>query len=178
MLLPDASSWRSGDIGFSHGTGIIAKGIRFAEKREGSLGSEPDADTDINHAFALYKKTPLGQWLVIQAEIKGVTTSRVLGDVAPGGYYRIHQFPDAMASRSMFLEFLEAQIHDEYSLMEIGSCALDMYLPEKVSLRKTGTWICSGLVTAGLMYAGYRPVIRLGDIYSNTPTALELILPG
>lgn len=168
MLLSDPALWKPGDIGFSHNTGIIAQGIRFAQRREGNK------DTDINHAFALYcYDTAAKDWVVIQAEIRGVTNFRHLNEVAPNGYYRIHQFPDGAAERESFLDFLDGQISDPYSLLEILSCALDMALPEKISLRKNGTWICSGLITAALLYAGYKPFITLPDFYSQTPAKLE-----
>ena len=171
MLLPDPTTWQAGDIGFSHNTGLIASGIRFAQRREGN------ADTDINHAFALYSyDTEAADWVVIQAEIAGVTNYRLLSEVAPSGYYRIHVFPEVDADRASFLDFLDGQISDPYSRLEIASCALDMYLPDKISLRKAGTWICSGLITGGLLYAGYKPFITLPDIYSQTPAKLEQAL--
>jgi hypothetical protein len=171
MILTDETLWRPGDIGFSHNVGIVASGIRFAEKRDGEL------DADINHTFALYKKDENGEWLVIQAELGGVTNKRKLSEVAPKGKLRIHSFPDALADRQKFLTFLEAQVNEDYSLLSIFSNAIDMYLPDAICLRRAFTWICSGLIGSGLLFAGYEPMIRLPDFYTTTPAKVESLLP-
>ncbi len=171
MILTDESLWRPGDIGFSANTGIVARGIRYAERREGAV------DCDINHTFALFEKDEAGEWMVIQAELGGVTDNRKISDVAPGGTFRIHSFPDALANRQKFLTFLQAQVNDDYSLLSILSDAVDLYLPESICLRRAGTWICSGVIGSGLLFAGYEPMIYLPDFYTTTPATVESLLP-
>ena len=164
-----ASKWRAGDIGFARTTGIMGRAIRYAERRDGE-------DSDINHAFVLDEKTPAG-WVVIQAELRGVTDTRLLDEVAPGGVIQVHPFPDAKASRTLFLEFVRGQVGDDYSLMAIASNVFDMYLPDAICLRRADTWICSGLVAGGLLYSGYPPMIKLPDLYTVTPPSIRKTLP-
>ncbi len=164
------SAWKPGDIGFSHGTDLIARAIQYAEKREGDPGF-------YNHTFALLKKTEDGtDWYVIQAQMKGVTDTCKLSEVSPNGSHEVLPFPGQIASRSMFLDFLKAQVGDEYSMLAILSCALDMVLPEKICLRDYQTWICSGLIGGGLMYAGHPAAKKWGDLYTNTPEFIRKVL--
>lgn len=166
----DFTQWRPGDIGFSHSINIVGGGIRFAEKREGDPGVW-------NHTFALLRPTEDGtDWYVVQAQMRGVTDTCKLSQVAPGGTYKIYPFPEQYASRTLFLEFITAQVSDEYSLLAIGSCALDMFLPEKICLRQYGTWICSGLIGGGLMFAGHHAAKTWGDVYTNTPEFIERVV--
>jgi len=169
-IVYDASQWRAGDIGFSHGTDLIARAIQFAEKREGDPGF-------YNHTFALLEPTPDGNdWVVIQAQMKGVTDTCKLSDVSPNGSHEVVPFPDKYADRGLFIEFLMAQVGDEYSMLAILSCALDMVLPEKICLRDYATWICSGLIGGGLMYAGHPASKTWGDLYTNTPEFIRKVL--
>lgn len=170
-MLLEASDYKPGAIGFSHNTGPIARAIRYAERRENG-GKE----ADINHTFALSHKDDNGEWVVIQAELHGVTDYRKLSEVAPTGFYRIHANPVPERTKD-FIEFLDAQVTDDYSLLSIASCALDMYLPERFCLRRGGTWICSGLIGAALFFCGWEKLIKTPDLYTNTPSYLESLFP-
>lgn len=163
--------WQPGDIGFAHSTGIVAKGIRYAERRDGE-------DAFWNHVFTLSHKDDNGEWVVLQAEKAGVTNTHLLESVAPGGKYEVLSFPDKLADRERYLEFLDAQVSDSYSILSIASCALDMYLPDAICLRRAGTWICSGLVATALLYAGYAPIVTLPDLYTTTPSKIRELLPA
>ena len=169
-MVLDPKDYQPGDIGFARTSGIMGRAIRYAERREG-------LDDSWNHAFALSHKDDAGNWVVVQAEIKGVTNFRTLDKVAPGGKIEIYPFPDATASRSQFLEFLDGQVKDDYSWLSIISCVLDMVLPQQICLRRAFTWICSGLIAAGLTFAGYPEMVKNPDLYTTTPACLRKLLP-
>ncbi len=163
------SEWKAGDIGFSRGKDIMAAAIRFAERRDG----EPD---EFNHVFMLDHLDDNQEWVVIQAQLRGVTDTCRLSEVSPGGVIEVVPFPDADADRARFVEFMRAQVGDEYSLMAIASNVFDMVLPDIICLRRANTWICSGLVAGGLLYAGYAPIINIPDLYTITPGAIQVLL--
>ena len=159
-----------GDVGFAHTTGIIGRAIRVGEAIRGSKN-----DAKWNHAFILDRPTENGDWYIIQAEAKGVTNDKLLSQVAPGGNYEVHSVGNQDA-----LEFARAQVGSKYGIVTILSCVLDILLPDSICLRRSNTWICSGLVTGALMFAGYTFTYEAAakDIYTITPAELHRYLAG
>ena len=158
---------QAGDIGFAHSDGIIGKAIRLGEAMRGSKN-----DARWNHAFVLYKMTDDGtDWYIIQAEAKGVTCDKLLSQVAGlTGHYEIIPL-DSRTDRASLLSFAHSQVGSKYGYVSIASCVFDILLPDSICLRKSGTWICSGLVMAALTY-GTTPGISeyvKKDIYTTTP---------
>lgn len=161
---------KPGDIGFAHTTGIMGRAIRFGEAIRGAKN-----DAKWNHAFIIYQPVSEGKdtdWYVIQAEASGVTCDKLLSEVAPGGDYEIiyNQF-DA----EKVLAFAESQVGAKYGFVTIASCVLDILLPDSICLRKSDSWICSGLVAASLMFAGWpaSTTVARADLYSITPAELH-----
>ena len=157
--------YRAGDIVLCHSKGIIGKAIRFAERHDGEGSS-----SKWNHVAVLNTRVD-GKWLVIQAEAKGVTNDKFLDSIAPGGEYEIIPLPDKV-DRAEFLDFCRSQVGSKYGFLTIISCALDMYLPDAICLRKAGTWICSGLVAGGLWFSGYKNAYMWPDLYTVTPAQI------
>jgi hypothetical protein len=154
---------KSGDLVFCHTNGVIGKSIRWAQRNEGD-----GRFSKWNHVAVLDRLDSNGHWLVIQAEPKGVTNDKCLGTL---GVYEIVPLPNGVDAEK-FLRFVRSQVGHRYGYLSIFSCALDMYLPDSVCLRQAKTWICSGLVAAALMFAGFEPAMSWSDIYTNTPAGL------
>jgi len=155
---------RAGDVGFAHTTGIMGRAIRFGEWIRGRSHA-----STWNHAFILDRPTENGDWYIIQAEAKGVTNDKLLSQVAPGGTYQVVPCPSNPAD---LLVFARAQVGAKYGIVTILSCVLDILLPDSICLRRSNTWICSGLVAASLMYAGWDTTINMAkkDIYTMMPS--------
>ena len=154
-----------GDIVLCHSTGVVGRAIRWAQRRDYS-----EVFSQYNHV-AIIDRIEDGVAYIIQAEAAGVTNDKTLESVAPGGSYRIIPLPEVI-NCDEFLEFARSQVGALYGFTTIVSCALDVLLPESICLRKYGTWICSGLVAAALMYAGFKPVQGWGDIYTVFPSEI------
>jgi len=155
----------AGDLVFCHSKGIISRAIRVAQR----LRSTPE-DARWNHVAILDRLEDNG-WYVIQAEAKGVTSNRMLKDVAPGGKMQIVSCP-ATVSRKKILDFARSQISDPYGFITILSIAFDFILPQSIAIRKSGTWVCSALVAGGLWYGGYPKAMTWPDLYQVTPADL------
>ena len=157
----------SGDIVLAHGDGLISKTIRFAERIRGRGGD------NWNHVAILDRKID-GVWYVLQAEAKGVTNDKTLASV---GSYAIVTLPHYI-NRLDVLEFARKQVGSKYGFVSILSCIVDIVIPDSICLRKSNTWICSGLVAASLMYAGWEPAWTWArrDIYTIMPSELAVEL--
>ena len=154
---------QAGDLVFCHTTVIIGRAIRVAQHfdRSGKY-------SQWNHVAILDRQDSEGDWFVIQAEPKGVTNDKTLGEIAPGGNYEILALPKGV-NQVEFLEFVRFQVGFSYGFVSILSCALDILLPNSICLRKANTWICSGLASAGLMFAGFLDARTWPDLYTRTP---------
>ena len=160
-----------GDIVACTSHGFLGEAIRHCQKRN------DEEHWDINHVAVLDQ--PSGDdWTIYQAEAHGITDNQLLSSVTPKGRHFVIPFPELQASRSLFLEFIERHVGAEYGWATIASDALNMYLPDKIIFRRSNTFICSGLVAAALMYAGYSPMTRVDDIYSITPATVVSTLLG
>jgi hypothetical protein len=167
---------KPGDIVICRSKGLIGAGIRFAQRRmRKHYVNSPIANTEDkwwqwNHV-AVIRKASGKDWLIYQAEAKGVTDDRLLSSVAPGGQYRVVKLP-ACVDREKFLKFLELQTGKKYGYLSILSCFVDMILPDAVCLRRSDTWICSGLVAAALWFAGFEPATVWPDVYTVVPAEI------
>jgi len=160
---------QAGDLVFCRTTGIIGKAIRVAQHFDGD-----GKYSKWNHVAVLDRQDSAGNWLVIQAEPKGVTNDKYLDDVAPGGNYEILALPQG-ANQAEFLKFIRFQIGFSYGFISILSCAIDILLPNSICLRKANTWICSGLVAAGLMFSGFTDALTWPDLYTRTPAQIARV---
>lgn len=156
---------KPGDLVFCTSKGIIGSAIRWAQRKE--IG---EVYAKYNHV-AIIDREENGEWYVIQAEAAGVTNDKKLTSVAPGGKYKVVELP-ADLDADQFLEFARSQVGSAYGYSTILSCALDMLLPDRICLRKSGTWICSALAGASLMYAGFKGAQGWPDIYTVTPSQI------
>jgi hypothetical protein len=157
----------SGDLVFCHTKGIIGKGIRWAQRNEGD-----GRYARWNHVAVLDRLDANGNWLVVQAEPTGVTDNKPLTTL---GEYEIKPLPQGVDAKN-FLSFVRSQVGHSYGFLSIFSCALDMFLPDSICLRQANTWICSGLVAAGLMYAGCVDATSWSDVYTRTPAYLAYLV--
>jgi len=156
---------KPGDLVFCTSKGIIGAAIRWAQRKD--IG---EVYAKYNHVAILDREVD-GEWCVIQAEAAGVTNDKKLESVAPGGQYKVVELPASLDS-DQFLEFARSQVGSAYGYSTILSCALDLFLPDRICLRKTGTWICSGLTAASLMYAGFKGTQGWPDLYTVTPSEI------
>jgi hypothetical protein len=159
--------WIAGDLVFAHSTGVIGKAIRFAERIRGKGGD------NWNHVAVLSKRVD-GVWYIIQAEAKGVTDDKTLDSVAPGGSYEVVPLP-LEVERFSFYNFVWSQVGAKYGYLSILSCAFDIIIPDAICLRQAKTWICSGLVAAGLLAGDYCPAQEWArkDLYTTMPSEVH-----
>lgn len=168
---------KSGDIVICRSSGLVGKGIRFAQRRmrkhylHSPIAGHDDKWWRWNHVAVLNKDMGNGDWTIFQAEAKGVTDYRLLSTVAPGGEYIVIPLP-AKANRAKFLAFLKTQVGKHYGYLSILSCFVDMILPDKVCLRRSDTWICSGLVAGALWFAGFPGAFAWPDLYTVVPAEI------
>jgi len=157
-----------GDIIVAHSDGIIGKAIRFAERIRGKGGD------NWNHVVILDHQDERGVWYVIQAEAKGVSNDKTLSSI---GKYQ-HVSTPSYVDRSLVLEFARCQVKTKYGFVSILSCVVDIIIPDSICLRKSNTWICSGLAAAALMYGGWSKALVWArkDIYTIMPSELYLAL--
>ena len=163
----DPKDWLTGDLVFAHSTGIIGKAIRFAERIRGKGGY------NWNHVAVLRGEID-GVWYIIQAEAKGVTDDKTLESVAPGGSYEVVRLPKEV-DRLSFFTFVSSQVGAKYGYLSILSCAVDIIIPDSICLRQSKTWICSGLVAAGLLTGDYKPAREWArkDLYTTMPSEVH-----
>jgi hypothetical protein len=156
----------SGDIVLCHSRGLIGACIRWAQRHDyGEIYSQ------YNHIAVLNKDMGNGDWTVYQAEARGVTDYRLLSTIAPGGKYRVISLPKGV-NKKRFIGFLDSQVGKRYGFMSILSCAFDMVLPDMICLRKSDTWICSGLVAAALVFGGFEAAFSWPDFYTVVPAEI------
>ena len=151
-----------GDLVFCHTKGVIGASIRWAQK------FMPSSKYSKWNHVAILDRCVDDKWYLIQAQPKGVTDNLTLEESAFGGTYEVIKLP-ASVDREKVLKFARSQVGLKYSYLSILSCAVDNILPDAICLRKSKTWICSGLVAGALWYGGFYKVMELSDMYSTTP---------
>jgi hypothetical protein len=160
---------KSGDLVLCHSKGLIGAGIRWAQR---SMRHDPTKTWwQYNHVAVLNADMGNGDWTIYQAEARGVTDYRLLSTVAPGGCYKVIPLPDHV-DRGLFIKFLSEQVDKHYGYLSILSCFVDMILPDKVCLRRSDTWICSGLVAGALWFGGFKGAFAWPDLYTVTPAEI------
>jgi hypothetical protein len=162
---------KAGDLVLCHGTGLVSRSIRWAQRN-----LENTEYSEWNHVAVLDREVD-GVWYVIQADSAGVTDTRPLDTITPGGRYEIVELPSCV-DRELFLAFLRSQVGSKYGFLTIASCAFDMWLPDAICLRRNGTWICSGLVAGALWFAGFEQALLWGDLYTVTPAEIAQAILG
>jgi hypothetical protein len=154
-----------GDLVFCSTKGIIGASIRFSQRHS------PYAKSSKWNHVAILDRFVDGKWYVIQAQPKGVTDNLTLNESAFGGTYEVVQLPST-TNRDLVLRFARSQVGLKYSYLSILSCAFDNILPDAICLRKSKTWICSGLVAGALWYGGFPKAMEWEDLYSTTPAEI------
>ncbi len=161
MRLVAQENIQSGDIVFAHNKGWMAKLIRLGEWIKFH-------ESEWNHECVV-DRFENGEWYVIQAEIRGVTDTCKLIDVAPGGKFIVVE-PPIECDREKILEFNRAQVGTRYSLLTILAIAIDIvtwnWVPAFSNSRRR-SWVCSGLVNESMRYAGW--LYEWVNIYIVTP---------
>ena len=154
----------NGAIGFCRSKGLIGRLIRLGERLRFRKGI-------VNHAFIVH---PSGK--VWQAEARGVTSTRTLDEVAPGGKIWLLPFPEHVDVERVFV-FCEQNVGKPYGWLTIFNLAIDIITPKWFpAFRSEGSWICSALVAEALRTGGW---VRKGlwpDIYTVTPQQLKDVL--
>ena len=146
-MLIDSADALPGDLVFCHGTGVVSRAIRLAERLHWQGGDF------YNHVAVLDMQTPTG-WTVIQAESRGVTRGRALSTIAPGGSYSIVRAPSD-AFRADILAFARSQVGSDYGFLTIASIVLTILVPGSISFMFPNSWICSALAAEALRCGGW-----------------------
>jgi hypothetical protein len=167
---------KQGDIVICTSSGLIGAGIRWVQHRSRKHYLVPPIDGrdkwwQYNHIAVINEQQADGTFTIFQAEARGVTDYRLLDTVAPGGTYQVIPLPDCV-DRDKFLEFLRGQVGKHYGYMSILSCFVDLILPDKICLRQSDTWICSGLVAGALWYGGFPGAYTWPDLYTVVPAEI------
>jgi hypothetical protein len=168
MMIP-----QPGAIGFAHSNGLMAKCIRVGEFLRFRKGSK------WNHMVIVSDEvSTTGEYLAIQATLRGVTSTVPLSEVAPGGEIQFLELPDGVDAEKV-LTFAKSQVGLEYGYFTILAIALDIctwnWVPSFRGARKQ-SWICSALAMESLRFGGF--LHDMVDIYSITPAESYLILSG
>jgi len=164
------SAPKPGDLVFAHSTGILGRIIRMGERIRFKEGSH------WNHVAIVDRPLEDGDFTIIQAEARGVTSDKRLSSIAPGGEFRIVRLP-AGVSRSKVLQFAHAQVGSRYGFLTIFSIAIDILTPFWVpSFRTRNSWICSAVAQESLRCGGW--LHSWGDVYLVTPSDLFMALTG
>ena len=151
-----------GDLVFCSTKGIIGKSIRWAQH------FMPYSKYSKWNHVAILDRYVDGKWYIIQAQPKGITDNLTLDESAFGGTFEVVELPRT-TNRDLVLRFARSQVGLKYSYLSILSCAIDNILPDAICLRKSRTWICSGLVAGALWYGGFPKAMQWPDLYSITP---------
>lgn len=154
---------QAGDIGFARTTGVMGWLIRvgtWLRLRKARF----------NHMFAVDDQVDTdGTPFVIQATMRGVINTARLDEVAPGGTI-VTMTPPSVVDRARFLEFLHAQVGQEYGFITDVAMALDIvtwnWIPSFRGARKP-SWQCAALVCEGMRFGGW--LHDWVDIYSILP---------
>ena len=139
-----------GDLVFCHTKGVIGASIRWAQR------FMPSSKYSKWNHVAILDRYVDGKWYLIQAQPKGITNTLTLDESAFGGTYEVLDLPSS-ANRENVLMFARSQVGLKYSYLSI-------------CLRKSKTWICSGLVAGALWYGGFPKAMQWPDLYSITPS--------
>jgi len=167
---------KQGDIVICTSSGLIGAGIRWVQHRSRKHYLIPPIDGrdkwwQYNHIAVINEQQADGKFTIFQAEARGVTDYRLLDTVAPGGTYQVIPLPDCV-DRDKFLELLRGQVGKHYGYMSILSCFVDLILPDKICLRQSDTWNCSGLVAGALWYGGFPGAYTWPDLYTVVPAEI------
>jgi hypothetical protein len=166
-----AEDWKPGDVGFAHTNGAMGKVIRVGEWLRLHKNTW-------NHQFAL-DRYENGEWYVIQAEMAGVTNTRKLEEVAPGGRYEIVPLPTE-CNRDLFLEFIRGEVGAEYGWTTDLAMSIDIlswsWFPSFRGARKA-SWQCAALINEGMRFGGWYH--RYLDVYCVFPEqGYDALCPG
>jgi len=157
---------QAGDLVFCETNGIIAKCIRWAQRR-----LPAHQYSKWNHV-AILDRFEDGKWYVIQAEPRGITDNKTFDSLSLNGTSEVVELPRT-TNRDLMLRFARSQVGLKYGYLSILSCALDVILPNAICLRQSRTWICSGLAAGSLWYAGFMPAMSWPDMYSIYPAEVR-----
>lgn len=156
---------KPGDLVFAHSNGIMGRIIRLGERIRFRKGVQ------WNHVAIIDRMMEDGDWLIIQAEARGVTKDKRLSSIAPGGRYKVVRLPSGI-SRQKVLDFAHDQVGSRYGWLTILSIAIDILTPFWVpSFRTRNSWICSAISAEALRAGGW--IHEWSDIYLVTPTMLH-----
>lgn len=153
---------KPGDLVFCHGTSFVAKAIRLVQSWR-----SPKADARWNHVAILYEEND-GDWTIIQAGGHGVQIAYLSNATDT---YEVVACPAGLNAVKV-VEFAKSQVGVKYGFLTIASIVFNVITPQRLALRKPGTWICSALAAGSLWYAGWPTSQIWYDLYQVTPADL------
>ena len=161
-------TYQPGDLVFCHSKGFISRAIRIAEWFRFRGGDH------YNHVAVLYDQISgtldtADNWLVIQAEGRGVTCTRTLDEVAPGGSYEVVPVI-GLANTQNTVAFAFNEVGSKYGFLTIVSILFTLFTPKFVNIMLPNTWICSALAAESLRAGGW--IHHWDDLYQVNPAEL------
>jgi hypothetical protein len=135
-----------GDVGLTHGTGIVDWAIRFAEARRYGRNS---VEARWNHAFMIVD-TAGG---LVEAQGRGVVRNTLSREYANSEYVILRPpYPPGGAGRAVAA--MQGMLGASYGYLEIVSEALAFLTQTKLRFGVAGQHICSGAVSAAVDQGG------------------------
>jgi hypothetical protein len=163
-----------GDLVFCHSTGIIGKGIRFAERfRRDRKDAKEEPGAFWNHVAVLdgcwgKDRSDPAFWTVLEASARGVVVTSMQSAVGRGSF-DVVRLPTAANPRSV-VKFMRTQTGSHYGFLTLLSILLTLFTPRFVNIMLPGTWICSAVAGEGMRFAGW--LKNWPDIYQVSPAQL------
>ena len=159
-----------GDLVFAHNKNFIGRAIRAVEWVKFRGGDH------FNHVAVLYKPTDDGDWLLIQAETRGVTCTKTLSSLTQkGGTYTIFPLSDFNGVNGYpcaddVVSFAHNEVGSKYGFLTIASILFTLFTPKFINVMLPNTWICSALGAEALRAGGW--IQHWSDLYQVNPAEL------
>lgn len=140
-----------GDVGLTHGSGLVDWAIRFAEARRYGRSS-PQANW--NHAFLIVD----AEGGLIEAQGHGVVRNSLKAEYSHADYVIMRPpFPAGGADRAVAV--MTAMLGDHYGYLEIVCEGLAFLTQTRLRFAVAGEHICSGAVSRAVTVGG----VDMGD---------------
>lgn len=152
---------RVGMVGYAWTDGPMGKLIRVGERHSDHAGQ-------YNHEFVIVGEgADYSAIRIVQATLKGVKNTSLAEMMETSHVIDLYPHP-ADADPAKMVEFMLAQVGDDYSLLAIGCIAVDILTSESApAFRRDYTWICSAVSEESMRYAG--SYHNWPDVYTVTP---------
>lgn len=159
-----------GDLVFCCGHGVVAWGIRTAQRLRRDWGNATERYGDqYDHVAIVDRQLTDGDWTLVQALTHGVVEDRV-GQPSRLSHYERYVVVANPADRERTLQFARSQIGYKYGFLTVMSFIFTLLSPRFFNIMLPRTWICSALAAESLRYGAW--LHDWPDIYQVSPAQL------